>query len=335
MRSLCLAALASIFALACSSGVTAQDAGADGGPSGDQACRDVATAQCNLRNSCTNGFAISTDYGDLATCISRTQTNCLTQLSAPGTGSSAAHSEGCAQALAGESCFNYFTNAPPAACAVPAGTLANGAACAFPAQCQSTFCAVGDDQICGTCQPQPVAGSSCDAGSCGSGLFCLPDSWTCTQGVPDGGACNDRSACGGGESCVGFLDGGSGVCTPRLGIGASCDARQETGPNCFNAGGADCVTTVGGGGTGRCAAITVAQAGEACGRVPHVSDSACGNGGLCVAAGDGGSCVAPVSDGQSCDSVAGPPCFLPAKCVPASDGGTAGTCTLPNASLCG
>ncbi len=324
---------------ACNSASGASDGGGTGGSGGTsggaQACSDYATALCNLRQTCTNGFAITVGYGDLPTCQARYQASCENSLAAPGTGNTPAHLEACAQAMAGESCFDYFTNAAPSACAPPAGTLATGAGCAFDGQCQSGHCALGDQQICGSCQPPPQAGSSCAGGvGCGSGLLCLADTETCGQGVPDGGACTDKDACGGAESCVGLSAGGSGVCLPRGGVGSPCDPRELTAPSCFGAGGVYCVR--GARDAGSCEPITVATAGQPCGIVPGIADAECGSGGLCAKAADAGtgSCVAYVSDGSSCDSVAGPPCLPPAKCVPASDGGSAGTCTLPNGSLC-
>ncbi len=136
---------------------------------------------------------------------------------------------------------------------------------------------------------------------------------------------------------MGLVDGGgSGVCTPRGGIQAPCDSREESGPTCFSAGGAACITT-GGKGLGTCEGIVVASAGSPCGRVPHASETQCGTGGLCVQPPDGGlgSCAGYAQDGAACDAVLGPPCLSPAKCVPpAGATGTAGTCTLASGPLC-
>jgi len=338
-RATVTAALGMLAAAGCSSsggGGTSSGGSSGGGLGAAQACSDYATAECNVRNGCTNGFAITIDFGDVSTCQSRLEASCANALAAPGTGSTPAHVEGCAQALGGQSCFDYFTNATPAACATPAGTLAAGAGCAFSAQCQSAFCAIESSEVCGTCQAAPQAGSACGGGvGCGDGLICFSDSESCGVGVEDGGACSDHDACGAGESCVGLVDGGHGTCVPRGGVSAPCDPKEGTEPSCFGAGGIACVRGVRDAGT--CLPISVETSGATCGTVAGQADAVCGTGGLCVKSspdGGTGACQGYVSDGQSCDSVLGPPCVTPAKCVPATDGGTAGTCTLPNGSLC-
>lgn len=324
---------AAAAAAGCSSGTGPSDGGADAGISAQQACADYATALCTLRDGCTGGFDITVAFGDDSTCVSRVQTDCSGSVAATGSGATPAHFEACAQALAGTSCPAFFANQLPQACQPPAGKLAAGAGCAFSAQCESSYCAVGANEVCGSCQPAPAAGSSCDGGlACGPGLLCLADTGACAVAVADGGACASRDACGPSEACVATPT-GSAYCEPRGGIGTACDPTDQTAPNCFNAGGAYCSRTARDAG-GTCVAISVQQPGEPCGAT-LAQDQLCGNGGLCVRGADGGgSCVGFVSDGQSCDSVAGPPCLQPAKCVPVLDGGTAGTCMLPGMATC-
>ena len=69
----------------------------------------------------------------------------------------------------------------------------------------------------------------------------------------------------------------------------------------------------------------------------------CQAGGLCAeplndagTAANMGTCIAPAADGAACDNdpTKGPPCLAPAKCVPTSTSGTAGTCTVPDATKC-
>src|SRR5579871_4844994 len=92
-----------------------------GGVSAQQACTDVAKAQCALLDSCrTNGTILV--YGNLGTCITQLMGECMTALAAPGTGSNPGIRESCAQALMpqpnmfGESCQDYLQNNPISQC---------------------------------------------------------------------------------------------------------------------------------------------------------------------------------------------------------------------------
>ena len=89
-----------------------------------------------------------------------------------------------------------------------------------------------------------------------------------------------------------------------------------------------------------CAAISYVAAGQPCGRI-GTGFTACTGGAECFAGtpgADGGvtsTCVAPVADGAACDTVNGPPCTRPARCVGTSiDGGTKGTCAVADATQC-
>jgi hypothetical protein len=327
-------ALSTLCLLAAACGTTAVvDGGAiDAGLTGPQACNDLATAECNLRNSCSNGFDISVSFGTLATCVSRLQTSCVAALAAPGTGATPEHYEGCAQAETTESCSSYYDALVPSVCQPQAGTATTGSACAFDSQCQSSFCAVANDQVCGACAAQPQAGDSCAISGCGVELICLKDILLCAVVVTDGGACTDPSACGTGVSCLGLYKGDAGTCTPEGNVGSQCDDEALLAPQCDNSGGAYCERGVHD--AGICQPTTLATSDSPCGTVSGVA-TACGTAGLCVKSlpdAGTGSCVAYVTDGNSCNSVTGPPCLPPAACVPTSDAGTAGTCTLANGS---
>ncbi len=303
----------------------------DAGPTAQQACSDLATSECNLRSSCSNGFDISATFGDLATCVSRLQTSCVAALAAPGTGATAAQAESCAQAETTESCSSYHDALAPSACLPPAGTVAAGSPCAFAGQCQTSFCAIADDEVCGVCAAPPQAGDSCASSGCGVGLICLKDTVVCAVPVADGGACSDADACGAGFSCLGLRK-DAGTCTPEGAVGSVCDDAALLAPQCDSSSGAFCER--GDRDAGICQPTALAATGSPCGTVSGIATT-CGTGGLCVRplpdAGTG-SCVAYAADGDRCDSAAGPPCLAPAQCVPTTDAGTAGTCTLANGS---
>jgi hypothetical protein len=166
------------------------------------------------------------------------------------------------------------------------------------------------------------------------GLICLQDTETCAAAISDGGACTDATVCGVGFTCLGLRKNTPGTCTPNGGVGDACDDAALMAPHCDANGGSFCERGVRD--AGICQPIIVNSSGSACGDVSGVT-TVCGTGGLCVKSdpdGGSGSCVAYVIDGNSCDSVAGPPCLPPAKCVPTTDGGTAGTCTLANGTSC-
>jgi hypothetical protein len=209
-----------------------------------------------------------------------------------------------------------------------------GSACAFAGQCQTGFCAVADKQVCGVCAAQPGTGGSCASAGCGVGLICLKDTQLCAVAVADGGACTDAAACGIGFACLGLGANGSGTCTPEGSVGSACDGESHSEPDCDQSGGAYCERGLRD--AGICQPIALANSGSPCGDVSGVA-TACGAGGLCVKSlpdAGTGNCIAHVADGSRCDSVAGPPCLPPAQCVPTTDGGTAGTCTLADGTSC-
>jgi hypothetical protein len=78
-----------------------------------------------------------------------------------------------------------------------------------------------------------------------------------------------------------------------------------------------------------CQPIVYVAAGSPCGTILGVKNL-CTNG-TCDPVGDGGyTCVARAADKAACNTVAGPSCQPPARCIgTALDGGTSGTCQLP------
>jgi hypothetical protein len=337
---------------AASTSSSASSSSSSSGISAMQACADQVKAVCKQRDTCSlNAFANDRTYGSEALCESLTAPPCVSALAAKGTGQSPANIENCVAAYSGVACPDFYDNNPPMACLPPAGTLATGAACGANAQCVSTYCAVTQFAVCGTCQPLPVAGAACTIqADCGRDLACAtPTGATagvCAAFVAMGGACLTGVApCQAGFSCVGDdeVTKTMGTCKASgLTVGAACDGTRKTAPGCDNNFGLVCIPTAKGSAVGTCQAITLVAPGATCGAVgamPITGFTACQAGGLCKKAAvtdPTGTCVAAVAPGTACDSdpTKGPTCTAPARCVPTAMGMTAGTCTVPDATKC-
>jgi hypothetical protein len=324
---LVLVACAAAFTFACG-GSTAVPGGSS--TPAMQACSDEASATCAKLDMCVqNGTMI--DYGSAATCEARVASLCLAALQANGTGRTPDSYEACAQSLPTQSCADNLDNNSTASCRAPAGSLATGAACGFPAQCMTAFCAIPPASACGTCQPPPAAGASCaNLDTCGPGLQCVAAA--CVAYAALGQSCSATVPCGTGLSCVTPAMATTGKCETAGAMGAACDGRRETAPACDGTKDLYCD------GTRHCAADAYAMAGQPCGNVNGVG-TLCTGGAACVDkpadGGTVGSCAAPAADGQPCNTVAGPPCTRPARCIGMEiDGGQSGTCALAGATAC-
>ena len=343
----------------CSNNNSTTDGGSDAalGDSGDptKACSDEAAAVCALRDSCSPNYNNALVYGNTATCQTRVTTTCVNALAAKGTGNNAAHVEACAAAYPGENCADFFDNNPTAACVPPAGTLANGAACGASAQCTSTYCAIGEYAVCGTCANLPAVGDACQVqADCGRDLACATPAATGDGGAPGGkcaawvaasGSClTGYSPCQSGYSCVGDDEAtmAHGTCQAAGStVGAACDGSRKTMAGCDAEMGLACIPTAKGSAVGTCQNISLVGAGATCGDIgaaPITGVAACEASGLCKKAAPtdtSGTCVAAAADNAACDNdpSKGPPCLAPAKCV-VTGNGTAGTCTVPNAATC-
>jgi hypothetical protein len=304
-----------------------------GGKSAEQVCSDSAKANCALLDMCRKNGTADT-YGSLGVCIQRQHDNCLRALTAPGTGNTPDHVDACNKALPGETCTQFLQATPVAACAQTTGAAANAAACAFNAQCQTGFCAIQKGNGCGTCANVPVAGDACDViTACGPGMTCTPMQ-VCQPWVQAGAACDTMTKiCAPGSSCVIAAGATTGTCTADAAtVGAACDNRRQTGPLCDSNQGLWCNAM-----TKMCVAITYVNAGSVCGsQTMGTADNVCTGGALCFASGVAGTpptCLADAQEGAACDIMAGPSCLSPARCV-VSGAGTAGTCALPDGTMC-
>jgi hypothetical protein len=330
------------------------------GPTGTKACDDEAAALCSLRNSCAPGsYDIKLDFGTEAACQSRTAQTCVNALDAKGTGNTSEKVEACAAAYPGELCPNFFDSNPVMACVPPAGTLANGAACGASAQCVSTYCAVSQYTVCGTCQPLPMVGATCQVqADCGRDLACatptvavgdggVPTSGQCAAWVGLGGSClTGFNPCQEGNSCVGDDEATMtmGLCQAAgQAVDAPCDSSRKTMASCDNDIGLVCIPATKGSTIGTCMSVSLVGAGATCGDIgaaPITGFANCMSSGLCKkpAPTDAtGTCVSAAADDAPCDNdpSIGPPCLSPSKCVvPSGSSGTKGTCTVPNAATC-
>jgi hypothetical protein len=303
-------------------------------------------------------FEIEKNYGTSSVCQTRTAQTCVNGLAAKGTGNTLALVDACAAAYPSEMCSDYYDGNPIAACVPKMGTLTNGTACGGPAQCASTYCAVSQYQVCGTCATLPVAGATCQVqADCGRDLACaIPNLASDDGGLASSGLCQPFVAlngscltgyhpCQNGLACVGDDEATmtNGTCqTQGATVAAACDATRKTAANCDTNLGLACIPTAKGSGVGTCQTITLVAAGATCGDIgaaPITGVADCTSGGLCqkAAGATSGTCVAAAADGAACDndSSVGPPCLTPAKCVvPSGSQGTAGTCMVPDAASC-
>jgi hypothetical protein len=325
-------------------GSTNSPAGGGGGASGsggaisaDQACADVASARCTQRSMCSMharatgpGANLVRTYGDMQTCVARETLACKNGLAAPQTGNSPNEVEKCVAAFPTYSCQSYFDNDPPTDCAVT-GARANGATCTFNGQCSSGFCQGTKNSVCGTCADPPQPGADCSVSACWHNQNCLASSMTCAAVVSMNGACNAAMPCDNALSCVGSSSTATGTCQPAgATVGAACGGTM---PGCDGTLGLYCVSS-----TRMCAALAFVGDGQPCGLLADGTRAACIAGECYTATGtagssDVGTCKASVDAASACDTVLGPSCLAPAKCV-LTGGGSAGTCVVPTADMC-
>jgi hypothetical protein len=299
----------------------------------------MAQAVCAKRATCTIGAGITRANGDMATCIAEEQQLCTLALAAPDSGKNPANVEQCVSAYGSLSCTDLLNNNPPAAC-TPAGSRGMGLPCTFNTQCQSTFCVRDKSSICGACSPMPSVGDPCLDGNCGHSQTCVAGSLTCQALVAVNQPC-DGPTCSAGLNCVGannVINMGIGTCmTAGMTAGAACGATSANSAACAGVLGLACS---GPAGSKSCMTITFGDDGAPCG--PSTADvvrSLCKAGGCYTDTGlaaepQTGTCKADVDPGAACDTMLGPACKPPGRCVVGVNS-TAGTCMTPDPTACG
>jgi hypothetical protein len=271
-------------------------------------------------------------YGDTQTCVSRETLSCTNALAAPHTGQSPAKIESCTADFPTFTCQDFFDNNPPGDC-VAAGTLANGAACAFNGQCQTAYCQGTKNSACGTCAAPPQPGADCTGSTCWHNQRCVASTMTCASVVSQNGACDATHPCDNGLACVGDTATTMGTCqTAGTTVGAPCGGSMA---GCDGTLGLYCA---GAAGSKACAAMMLVGDGQPCGVLADGSHVGCQAGDCFTATGPAGTgemggCKAAVDAPAACDTMLGPNCLAPARCVIAA-GGTAGTCVVPAAHAC-
>jgi len=309
------------------------------GPNASSACDALAAARCTQRSMCSAlpgatdpGASLVRMYGDMATCKSREALACDNGLAARGTGNTASKVESCVAAFSTYSCQDFFDNNPPAACTVT-GTLANASPCAFNGQCQSGYCQGTKNSMCGACADPPVAGADCSTSTCWHNQRCVAQTDTCQAVVSMNGACGASDACDNGLACFGDTATANGTCQPAgTNVGDACGGG--TMPGCDNTLGLYCAGATG---AKTCVAITFVGDGMPCGLQVDGTRVACRAGECFTATGvagnsDMGTCKADVDAPKACDTMVGPHCLAPARCV--TGGGNSGTCVIPAGTQC-
>lgn len=225
---------------------------------------------------------------------------------------------GCAPGLTCQSALTTRTCVP---------LLADGAACAGSAQCNSGAC----DAVARQCVPRKGAGAACQRGDeCASGLCDLGGARTCLPGCrassdcPEGEWCDwvahrCRPPLAEGETCLAHAHCQSGFCTPEgrcapapgvpgCGQGAGCRPPLECRDNSCQPMALSCrPRTVG----ESCRALGVCDEVSSCDlktglclpRAPQGAPCDRADGclaGLACLGGDGGICGAPVAEGGGC-----------------------------------
>ncbi len=295
-----------------------------------KACVAYAQAACAKLDACVFD-GVGRRYGDLATCLARVGASCEENAAAHASGASPGSIEGCTNALPDATCGDFERDTLPL-CAPAQGNLGTGAPCAFSSECHSTFCQLVTGTACGTCQPLTSPGASCATTACSRGFVCVASTMTCQPPSAAGTACNDSEPCGYSLTCVTPPGAATGTCEAAgASVGATCDAKHETGPGCEALRGLVCDRT-----TDRCINLTFAGAGQPCGNVSGTV-VACDGASVCSGASGTtpGTCQALVTEGRACDTGPGPTCMAPARCVTGSATATGGTCELPTARTCG
>lgn len=363
LRRIAAGAAAWALVVACSTGSGPPSATV----SAAQACADNAHQRCTQLQTCS-ATDLELRYGSESTCESRETNDCTQSLTETLNGNTPAALEACAAAYPSWACADYLDGVNiPTACKQQLGSVVNGGACAIDGQCASGFCGVVPGAACGTCAALPKIGASCaELTGCGPGHTCTADTFVCVAFGVRGSACGKGAVCGVGLSCVGATAIAQGTCQQAgEDVGAACDPTGRTRPGCDRNAGFVCnagvPATIDAGGAldggedaseggaesdaeagqdaaadlaRTCQTVVVAAAGQPCGDDVDGQPVYCQAEGACTGASGStpGICTAAAADGAPCDTVKGPGCVIPARCI--GTGGTAGTCQYSGAQIC-
>ena len=165
------------------------------------------------------------------------------------------------------------------------------------------MCVAAGQQAGVPCDPSQAMGPGCDPNA---GLYCEASIKRCAKLRASGAGqtCGAGYYCTGGAQCV-----GKPVPVPGCSADTDCNAPAKC-----QSSSSKCIET--------CTKASDCKSGL---------NPKCETG---VCAFTNFTCVAPAADGNPCDTAAGPGCLAPARCILGNPSGTAGTCTLPDATQC-
>ncbi len=304
-------------------GVT--DSGLPGADAGSATvCEASAYAKCTKLSGCSKAY-LENRYGTVAVCEQVMRADCIAGTNAPGSGQTTEQINGCTAVVADPNgnwdCDDYiFSQNTPAACATPAGSLANGASCLVSGQCQSTFCNVPSGGSCGTCAAPLQLHDSCATSNCPASFICESTTKTCETYSQLGASCGAGVSCAVGLTCTPGVDGS----TCQSGVDTQGQGCVFSGPGCSFSDGLVCNIQ-----SSTCQGVQFVAPGGACGQVS--GQQAYCSGGTCTF----GNCVADGLAGQPCSMAAnGGTCITGTRCITPADGGTTGTCQVIGQGTC-
>ena len=294
-----------------------------------QACAELSVDRCTKLQMCSEAD-LERRFGDIGTCETREALACTADQMAPDTAATPAGALACGDARC--------RRAPAATSSARArrwrarSRRARARARASSARSARARSARPARPRCaGSVATCRIVGTSCAASGCGPTLICADNPQTCQVPGTANSSCNEAAPCGNGFSCVGTTKNNPGSSkAEQITSGGACDPNHNTRSGCSGDAGLVCNEN-----NNTCVNEPRVAAGQPCGVINGIKN-ACLAGATCVIAANQvkGTCVAPAADGAACNTSTGPDCFFPARCIPTTSGGTAGTCQLPGSASC-
>jgi hypothetical protein len=294
---------------------------------GDAALQNYAQVLCNRFQTCTPDF-IQSAFGDVNTCLSRVNAQVAGEFTGLGTTVYESDLDACTSQLSSADCdIEGHDLTAEAHAFIPEcqfkGTVGNGGTCTSSAQCASGSCFKAQGQTttnyCGVCSDRVALGGDCSGANCAGGLVCQNKKCVTPSGV--GGACGADTPCAGILLCQG------GKCQKPLGKDAECDPDNDTDILCDLAAGLRCLPLSPGGPIkGKCAGVTFAKLGEACGYDQASVKLTLCLGSSCTAD-TNGKCVDDLEEGQPCSDTQSIECAYPLACI-------SGSCAREDKATC-
>ena len=316
------ASLVALTTAACSSSTSSTPAGGgtaatlpDGGSASNVALTPganaqafevrLATAECAWQQRCGPESFLGY-YADVADCVAHASKTYAGSVHASSTAITDAQVTSCTAAWSSQSCTNYVQSA---VCDFK-GTVENGAACSYAAQCKSGSCFAATAAACGVCQDHAALGGDCSVAYCDARTTFCGSTKKCEALPKEGESCAVSFRCDGTLQCDPF----SMKCANAKPAPLGGDCSDATGVSCDDT--LDCIDD-------KCVAQTTAALGAACGvddagRTTNCLQSQCTG---TDDNGANGKCTAWPAIGGACDNAKFIFCDLTATCL-------AGTCQL-------